>query len=67
MADGDVFQLMTEIPSLVTSLEEHLHTDDLNLVEILILRTEEYLELLRVLTGKLRTFSCPPVLESVLY
>ena len=50
--DVELVQCLVALPNLVTEMEEHsvVSTLDVNLVEWFIMRTELFLELLRVLT-----------------
>ena len=48
----DLIQYLAGIPSLVSRLEMYHNTEGLNQAEHLLIRTEEYCQLLRVLSGE---------------
>ena len=52
MSSEDLTQCLIGIPSLVIRLEANYNGGDPNLIETLLMRTEEYCQLLRVLSGK---------------
>ena len=50
----DLVECLASLPSLVCRLDSRRVSDDLNEVEFLMARSEEYLELMLTLAGKLR-------------
>ena len=53
--DPELADCLLLIPDFVDVLEENVSTTDFNLACILSVKAEEFLELLRVLSGKLLT------------
>ena len=51
MTDLELSQCIAAIPAFVSCLERNLHTNDVNMAQLFALRAEEFIELLRVLTG----------------
>ena len=52
-AAADLIECLVCLPSLVSRLDSSRPSGDLNLIEVLTSRTEEYIELLLLLTGSL--------------